>query len=130
MKGDASFDGNLACASRYVSFSADVQPIFDAHCTTCHGPPQPNQSLDLTPGVAWGATVGAPSTECASKTFALPALGRKAVTAVAPDKDQSASAYPDTPNVTLYCTATDSVTFGPTKPTDGADDFMVNAPAP
>jgi hypothetical protein len=48
-----------------VSFSSDVQPIFDARCATagCHVGPTPAQGLDLTTGQAWVQIVGRPSGE-------------------------------------------------------------------
>lgn len=33
-----------------VDFEAEIQPIFDQHCTTCHGPPDPIAFMDLTLG--------------------------------------------------------------------------------
>ncbi len=33
-----------------VDFTSEIQPIFDAHCTTCHGPPNPIAFMDLTLG--------------------------------------------------------------------------------
>lgn len=40
----------VLCTTRdVVSFSKDIQPIFDAHCTTagCHSGPNPKGNLDL-----------------------------------------------------------------------------------
>jgi hypothetical protein len=33
-----------------VGMSTDIQPIFDTHCTACHGPPDPIAFMDLTLG--------------------------------------------------------------------------------
>ncbi len=33
-----------------VDMSTDIQPIFEANCTTCHGPPDPIAFMDLTHG--------------------------------------------------------------------------------
>jgi hypothetical protein len=51
-----------------VSFSSQVQPIFDANCTgsMCHDANQPQESLNLTKGTSYGQLVGIASKECAS----------------------------------------------------------------
>lgn len=60
--------------------------------------------------------------DCAAiSTFALPALGRTAVTAGS--HQAAASLYPDSPNVILNGSATDSLDFGPVVPTDGVGSF-------
>jgi hypothetical protein len=41
-----------------VSFAADLQPVFDLNCGTCHAAGG-NGGLDLRQGVAWGNLVGA-----------------------------------------------------------------------
>jgi len=33
-----------------VDIGTDIQPIFDAHCIACHGPPDPIAFMDLTLG--------------------------------------------------------------------------------
>lgn len=59
-----------------VAFGADIQPIFDAHCTTCHrvggqadiaGIP-----LKLVSDVAYDLLVGQPSTQQADITLVVP----------------------------------------------------------
>jgi len=48
-----------------VSFSMDIQPIFNRSCAlpSCHIPPVPAQGQDLSPGVAYGQLVNVSSTE-------------------------------------------------------------------
>ncbi len=36
--------------SPMVDFEMEIQPIFDLHCITCHGPPDPIAFMDLTLG--------------------------------------------------------------------------------
>lgn len=52
-----------------VSFSADVQPIFDASCgdNACHGGVAPAEGLDLSPGTAYAALVGIAASQCANR---------------------------------------------------------------
>ena len=54
-----------------VSFSVDLQFIFDRNCaySGCHFPPDPEQGMDLSHGVAYTNIVGVPSVE-------VPALAR------------------------------------------------------
>jgi hypothetical protein len=49
-----------------VSFSGNIQPIFNRSCATstaCHVGPTAGQGLQLTAGVSYGAIVNVPSTE-------------------------------------------------------------------
>jgi len=46
--------GVTGSATALVSYAADIQPIFNSSCTSCH-PPQ--SGLDLTPGVSYGNLV-------------------------------------------------------------------------
>jgi hypothetical protein len=48
-----------------VSFSMDIQPIFNRSCAlpSCHMPPVPAQGQDLSPGVAYAQSVNVRSTE-------------------------------------------------------------------
>lgn len=43
------------------SLSKDVQPIFDANCTGCHGASRQRAGLNLSEGIAFKALVGRPS---------------------------------------------------------------------
>jgi hypothetical protein len=44
-----------------VSYASQVQPIFNASCTTnCHGGNRPSAGLDLTPAGSWNDLVNAP----------------------------------------------------------------------
>jgi hypothetical protein len=46
-----------------VSFAAEVQPIFDAHCVVCHGAGgAAGEDLDLRPGESHTNLIGVPST--------------------------------------------------------------------
>lgn len=51
--------GTCVCEAGPVTFSGDVQPIFDTHCTAsaCHDGTQPKGQLDLRAGVSHGALV-------------------------------------------------------------------------
>lgn len=44
-----------------VSFAADIQPVFDAHCIGCHGA-SGLAGMDLRAGQAWANLVNIPST--------------------------------------------------------------------
>ena len=48
-----------------ISFSMDIQPIFNRSCAlvSCHTAPLPAQGQDLSPGVACSQLVNVPSTE-------------------------------------------------------------------
>ncbi len=35
-----------------VDYDAQIQPIFNAHCVHCHGPPDPSAFMDLSAGPA------------------------------------------------------------------------------
>lgn len=41
-----------------VSFSNDIQPIYNTYCTSCHSSVGPPLGLDLTPGNSYAKTVG------------------------------------------------------------------------
>ena len=63
---DADCNGDPACPVG-VSFSASIQPIFDAQCTFCHGGPMPFQGLSLETTAtsdAYANIVNVPATEC------------------------------------------------------------------
>ena len=73
---DAGDEGPRADA---VSFARDIQPIFDARCTSCHYTPEPGApdaaeaaAPDLTPGAAWSQLVGAPSTCNPTRRLVVP----------------------------------------------------------
>lgn len=44
-----------------VSYTAEIQPIWDTYCTGCHFPGG-NGNLDLNSGVSWNNIVNAPAT--------------------------------------------------------------------
>ena len=49
-----------------VSFSQNIQPIFNVSCATssaCHVGPTAGEGLQLTPGVSYGAIVNVPAVE-------------------------------------------------------------------
>ena len=64
------------------------------------------------------------ATACPAPSFALPAIGRRAGAGA---HVFGASQYPDTPNITLDGTTSDSLYFAPTAPTTGAGDFDAGA---
>lgn len=49
-----------------MSFSGDVQPIFDANCTGCHGSGVQLGGLNLAPGQSFAQLVNVTSIECAA----------------------------------------------------------------
>ena len=59
-----------------VSFSADVQPIFNAHCTTCHRAggfaDLSGIALRLVEGISYDLLVDQPSSQRADLTFVVP----------------------------------------------------------
>jgi hypothetical protein len=68
-RSDVSGELTIQGAPMEVSFAADIQPIFTAHCATtgCHNNATiANKQLDLSAGQAWGNLVGMPSAECPS----------------------------------------------------------------
>jgi hypothetical protein len=60
------------------------------------------------------------TTDGCPTSFTLPALGRRAGAGA---HDFGASTYPDSPNVTLDGTNTDSLHFGPETPTAGVGNL-------
>ena len=50
-----------------VSFSTDVQPMFNLYCTTCHQSIMPPEDLDLTTGHSYEGLVNVDSKQCAFK---------------------------------------------------------------
>ena len=72
---DDDLDGSVDCDDSdcfgeptclIISHANDMQPIWDTHCVSCHAPPVPAASLNLTPAAAFGQLVGFPSLECSS----------------------------------------------------------------
>jgi hypothetical protein len=55
-----------------VSFAADIQPILTTNCVPCHGPPAPQNHLDLSAGVAWANLVNVTSFEFAPAKRVVP----------------------------------------------------------
>ncbi|MFM8409306.1 MAG: hypothetical protein ACKOCT_03445, partial [Alphaproteobacteria bacterium] len=49
-----------------VSFSGEVQPIFDARCASCHSGNSPSGNLSLSKGVSWSQLVNVASSGCPS----------------------------------------------------------------
>ena len=56
-------DTRQAKGDGMVSFSNDIQPIFDARCVGCHGGPTPSAGLDLTAGFSRGNLVNQPTSD-------------------------------------------------------------------
>src|SRR5260221_9597022 len=65
-------DAGSACRGELVWLAADVQPIFDGYCTSCHGPPTPSEQLDLTARASWSSTVRASSRQCGGLSINTP----------------------------------------------------------
>jgi hypothetical protein len=59
----SSADTRQAKGDGMVSFSNDIQPIFDARCTRCHNPDLFRGTLDLTQGNAYANLVSQPTSE-------------------------------------------------------------------
>ncbi|MCB1967250.1 MAG: hypothetical protein KDI64_14765, partial [Candidatus Accumulibacter sp.] len=56
-----------------VDYEGDIQPIWDAHCTTaCHEVGGEWSILDLSPGVAYGAIVDVMSAQVSTMAFIAP----------------------------------------------------------
>jgi hypothetical protein len=47
-----------------VSLAANVQPLFDLYCISCHAGATPAQGMDLSTGSSYTALVNVPSNEC------------------------------------------------------------------
>lgn len=64
--GGGGGGGDAAACTGTVSFAADVQPIFDASCTSgpCHNPQRLSGDLDLTSPDSYSQLLGVASTEC------------------------------------------------------------------
>lgn len=56
-------DTRQAKGDGMVSFSNDIQPIFDARCIRCHNPDLFRGTLDLTQGNAYAYLVGQPTSD-------------------------------------------------------------------
>ena len=56
----ATSDGDVVASALYA---ADVQPIFNANCTGCHGGAMPQANMNLEASVAYGNIVDVPSGE-------------------------------------------------------------------
>jgi hypothetical protein len=61
--GDGTIDEDCACAEELPTFSGSVQPIFDAHCTSCHSGSMPPRGQDLSDGVSHDMIVNVASVE-------------------------------------------------------------------
>ncbi len=69
--GELLDSGVFSDAGAAVSFASDVQPIFDARCTTtCHRPTNPTGGLTLTPATSYGQLVDAPGEHAACSDIA------------------------------------------------------------
>lgn len=60
-----------------VSFANDIQPIFNARCTSCHSPGSPTNvivgiRMVLTPGRSFGSLVSQPSSQRPDLTLVAP----------------------------------------------------------
>jgi hypothetical protein len=65
--GRGCSEGSCVCSEDPVSFSADVQPLFTAHCAKngCHGGNMPKEDLSLQEGSAYADLVGVETVQCA-----------------------------------------------------------------
>jgi hypothetical protein len=65
--GRGCSQGSCDCTETMVSFSADVQPLFTAHCSKngCHGGNMPKEDLSLEQGNAYANLVGVETVQCA-----------------------------------------------------------------
>ena len=63
--GDLGDEPTLGTPDTTVSFSAEVQPIFTAHCALadCHGGAEPQLGLSLVAGVSYAGIVNQPSVQ-------------------------------------------------------------------
>ncbi len=68
---DNDCDGLVDEDNTTLSFSADIQPIFDAECTTCHRSPRPQGDLDLSSD-GYGDIVGVASGDVPSMDYISP----------------------------------------------------------
>ncbi|HEU4728570.1 MAG TPA: hypothetical protein VFT22_11785 [Kofleriaceae bacterium] len=75
-RSDAAF--SISPPPQNVSFSKQLQPIFDASCSgaQCHDASQPASGLQLTAGTSYGALVGPSSTEAPCTGYRLVAPGQ------------------------------------------------------
>ena len=71
--GEAPAGSPEVITSRNVSYRRDVQPLFDARCTSgaCHGG-RSNERIDLTPGASHATLVGGRSQLDASLRLVAP----------------------------------------------------------
>lgn len=97
--GTAPVDPGGAGGGTAVSFAADLQPVFTATCTGCHGPGGEG-GLNLSAGVAHGNLVG------------VAAVGHAGQRVVAGDPDQSV----------LYLKISGAAAVGDRMPLGGALD--------
>ena len=60
--------GSTTAPSSGISFSKDIQPLFNSNCVICHqGKASGYASLSLEPKLSYGNLVGVPSTENAAE---------------------------------------------------------------
>ena len=71
--GQVCIDAVCSCGIQ-VSYSGNVQPIFDADCTQagCHRGIVPAGSLDLTAGSSYSELVAVPSVQCTNRVRVVP----------------------------------------------------------
>lgn len=64
--GQTCVSGACTCSPVSVSYSANVQPIFTAHCNNagCHSGPSPASGLSLAAGTSYSKLVNVTATEC------------------------------------------------------------------
>ncbi len=67
--GSSDSGGNMTGGTQTgTSFAQNVQPIFNARCTSCHSGSSPFGDLDLSPGVSYANLVNkAVSSDCNSR---------------------------------------------------------------
>lgn len=71
--GDGDGDAEPNCPDLVVSYSADVQPMFDVGCTgNCHAAPNPSAGLDLSAGNSHAELVGVDSLQCDARLLVAP----------------------------------------------------------
>jgi hypothetical protein len=64
--GSTCVASECQCGSKAISFKGEVQPIFDANCTSagCHTGARPKEGLSLDAGKAYAELVGVATSEC------------------------------------------------------------------
>lgn len=72
--GGECVGGACDCPGGVVSYTADIEPLMVAGCTSmgCHGFPMPQDGLDLREGAGYASMINVPSDQCGERMLVAP----------------------------------------------------------